>query len=63
MLGEHGADLEPCPDMLARTEANRHKSIKSVLMAALSSRGHNVLMTIMTGVYQLLESESAAEQH
>jgi len=49
--------------MLARTEANRHKSIKSVLVAALSSRGHNVLMTIMTGVYQLLESESAAEQH
>eukprot|EP00775_Hariotina_reticulata_P008188 gene8188-8379_t len=50
-------DLEPCPRRAAYLEANRHKSIMSVLMAALSSRGHNILTAIMAGMYQLLESK------
>ena len=50
-------DLEPSPEKLAQQTALKHKSVVEVMRAAVASRDHNVLFTMLTGMYSKFEGE------
>lgn len=53
-------DLEPSKERLAKQVATKPKSVPEILKAALSSRDHNVLTTMMSGMYSKFEGRPAA---
>lgn len=54
------SDLEPSKERLAQQARGKPQSVPEILRAALSSRDHNVLTTMMAGMYSKFEGEMAA---
>lgn len=49
------SDLQPCPERAARQATLKKRSLSEIFEATLKSRDHNILMSLLTGMYARLE--------